>query len=76
MAITDVDTALSARIAGVRLRNQLPGETGDALSAVSEVHQGIPFQDVQHGQRHGGRQRVRDMCGEEEETSLVAGPVR
>ncbi|UUU35654.1 hypothetical protein JIX56_40620 [Streptomyces sp. CA-210063] len=36
MAITDVDTALSGGIAPVRLRNQLPGETGDALSAVPE----------------------------------------
>jgi hypothetical protein len=36
MAITDVDTALSAGIAAVRLRDQFPGETGDALSAVPE----------------------------------------
>ncbi|WP_326798182.1 hypothetical protein OG946_24630 [Streptomyces sp. NBC_01808] len=36
MGITDVDTALSAGDTMIRLRNQLPGETGEALAAVLE----------------------------------------
>ncbi|MEU9222152.1 hypothetical protein AB0D47_37130 [Streptomyces sp. NPDC048376] len=36
MGITDVDTALSVGIALVRLRHQIPGESGGALGAVLE----------------------------------------
>ncbi|MEV4047116.1 hypothetical protein [Streptomyces sp. NPDC049744] len=36
MGITDVDTALSVGMTLVRLRHQIPGETGDALGAVLE----------------------------------------
>ncbi|WP_367318310.1 hypothetical protein [Streptomyces sp. HUAS ZL42] len=36
LQITDLDTALSAGIGVVRLRNQIPGEDGSALTAVLE----------------------------------------